>query len=65
MTSQQAPDPPHWKLPQLTTHELREYRRELETAIAFFDRQDPVPPARAQLQADLDAVVAEQGQRSA
>ncbi|MFI5069130.1 MAG: hypothetical protein ACHP9Z_34830 [Streptosporangiales bacterium] len=54
---------PHWKLPQLTTYELKDYRRELESAIAFFDRQDPVPPARDRLQASLDAVVAEQDAR--
>jgi hypothetical protein len=66
-TTGQAPDihhPPH-RLTQLTTFELRDYRRELETAIAFFDRQDPVPPARARLQASLDAVAAEQDARSA
>ena len=28
----------------LTTFELRDYRRHLEAAIAFFDQQDPVPP---------------------
>lgn len=43
----QAPDPdvpdPAQRLSALTTFELRDYRRELETAIAFFDRQDPVP----------------------
>jgi hypothetical protein len=33
----------------LTTYELRDYRRELEQATAFFDRQDPVPPARDRL----------------
>jgi hypothetical protein len=62
----QAPDVhhPHWKLTQLTTFELRNYRRELESAIAFFDRQDPIPPARDRLQASLDAVVAEQDSRS-
>jgi hypothetical protein len=40
-----------------------DYRRELESAIAFFDRQDPVPPARRRLQARLDAVLAEQDNR--
>jgi hypothetical protein len=48
----------------MTTFELREYRRQLERAIAFFDRQDPVPPARARLQAKLDAVLAEQDDRA-
>jgi hypothetical protein len=47
----------------LTTFELRDYRRQLEAAIAFFDQQDPVPPARADLQAALDKVIAEQDDR--
>jgi hypothetical protein len=55
--------PPH-PLPALTTYELRDYRRQLESAIAFFDRQNPVPPARDRLQARLDAVVAEQEERA-
>ncbi len=56
-------DPPTHPLHALTTYELRDYRRELETAIAFFDGQSPVPPARARLQARLDDVVAEQDDR--
>jgi hypothetical protein len=48
---------------QMTTYELRDYRRQLEGAITFFDKQDPVPPARDQLQAKLDAVLAEQESR--
>ena len=55
---------PKYRLTQLTTYELRDYRRELEQAIAFFDRQDAVPPARDQLQARLDAVLAEQDERA-
>ena len=47
----------------LTTFELRDYRRQLEAAIAFFDQQDPVPPARTDLQAALDEVIAEQDDR--
>jgi hypothetical protein len=47
----------------LTTYELRDYRRELEKAIAFFGRQESVPSARAALQARLDAVIAEQDDR--
>jgi len=27
----------------MTTYELRDYRRELERAIAFFDTKNPVP----------------------
>jgi hypothetical protein len=44
----------------LTTYELTYYRRRLENAIAFLDKQDPVPPIRADLQAALDGVTAEQ-----
>jgi hypothetical protein len=47
----------------MTTYELRDYRRDLEKAIAFFGRQDPVPPARDRLQAALDGVIAEQDDR--
>jgi hypothetical protein len=57
-------DPPKHPLPELTTFELRDYRRELEQAIAFFDRQDPVPPARDRLQTTLDSVLAEQDARA-
>jgi hypothetical protein len=45
----------------LTIFELRDYRRHLEAAIAFFDQQDPVPPARATLRAALDKVIAGAG----
>ena len=47
----------------LTTYELRDYRRQLENAIAFFDRKDPVPSARGGLQARLAEVIAEQEDR--
>jgi len=47
----------------MTTYELRDYRRDLETAIAFFDRQPPVPPDRDRLQVTLDDVIAEQDDR--
>jgi hypothetical protein len=57
-------DQPKHQLHALTTYELRDYRRELESAIAFFDRQDPVPPARHALQARLDEVLAEQESRA-
>jgi hypothetical protein len=60
VTVQQPKHPLH----ALATFELREYRRQLESAIAFFDRQDPVPPARDQLQARLDEVLAEQDERA-
>jgi hypothetical protein len=58
-----AVEPPKHPLHALTTFELRDYRRDLETAIVFFDRQDPVPPARRWLQARLDDVLAEQDER--
>jgi len=57
-------DPPKHPLHALTTFELRDYRRELERAIAFFNRQALVPPARARLQARLDDVAAEQDERA-
>lgn len=57
-------DQPKHPLHQLTTFELKEYRRQLESAIAFFDRQEPVPPARGRLQAKLDTVLAEQDERT-
>jgi len=62
----QAPtvDPPKHPLHALTTYELRDFRRDLERAIAFFDRQDPVPPARDRLQDRLDQVLAEQDERA-
>jgi hypothetical protein len=58
-----AVEKPKHKLAELTTYELRDYRRELEKAIAFFDAQRPVPPARGALQARLDSVIGEQGDR--
>jgi hypothetical protein len=64
-TSQQVPsvNQPEHPLPAMTTYELRDYRRDLEIAIAFFGRQAPVPPARDRLQATLDDVIAEQDDR--
>jgi hypothetical protein len=55
--------PPKHAMHALTTYELRDYRRQLESAIAFFDTKDPVPPARGTLQARLDEVLAEQEDR--
>jgi hypothetical protein len=55
---------PKHPLHAMTTYELRDYRRDLERAIAFFDRQTPVPPARDRLQAKLDDVIAEQDDRT-
>ncbi len=39
-------------------------RRQLESAIASYDRLDPVPQARGDLQARLDDVIAEQDDRT-
>jgi hypothetical protein len=64
MTAETAIAEPKHPLGALTTYELRDYRRQLEGAIAFFDRQDPVPPARHRLQASLAAVLAEQAERA-
>jgi hypothetical protein len=65
MTAESATvEPPKHPLPAMTTFELRDYRRQLERAITFFDKQDPVPPARDQLQTRLDAVLAEQESRT-
>jgi hypothetical protein len=50
--------PPEHPLPALTTFELRDYRRDLEQALATLG-----PPARDQLQARLDEVLAEQNDR--
>jgi hypothetical protein len=66
IASQQTPGvhQPEHPLHALTTFELRDFRRELEQAIASFDRQDPVPPARDRLQSSLDDVLAEQDERA-
>ena len=49
----------------LTLAELRDHEKETEGAIAFFDRQDPVPPAGADMQATLEDVRAEIASRQA
>lgn len=65
MTAESATvDQPKHPLSQLTTYELRDYRRQLESAIAFFDRQDPVPPVRSRLAKSLAGVVAEEDDRA-
>ena len=63
--SDQTPsvDQPKHPLHAMTTYELRDYRCDLERTIAFFDKQDPVPPVRANLQAALDRVITEQDDR--
>jgi hypothetical protein len=57
-------DPPKHPLPAMTTYELRDYRRQLEQALSFFDRQDPASSTRLRLQAALDSVLAEQDERA-
>ena len=57
-------DTPKHPLHALTTYELAYYRRRRENALAFLDKQDPVPPIRADLQAALDRVIAEQDDRA-
>ena len=64
-----ANDPATFALPKhplyaLTTSELSDHRRRLENAIAYYDRMDPVPQARGDLQARLDDVIAEQDDRT-
>jgi hypothetical protein len=58
-----AVDQPEHPIYALTTYELRDLRRELESAVAYFDKQDPVPPVRGELQARLDEVLAERESR--
>ena len=66
VTSAQPPevDTPKHPLHALTTYELAYYRRRLENALAFLDKQDPIPAIRADLQAALDKVIAEQDDRA-
>jgi hypothetical protein len=55
---------PKHPLYALTTSELSGHRRQLENVIACYDRMDPVPQARGDLQARLDDVIAEQDDRT-
>ena len=57
-------DTPKHPLHALTTYELTYYRRRLENALAFLDKQDPIPAIRADLQAALDKVIGEQDDRA-
>ncbi len=65
VAAQQTPavEEPKHPLYALTTYELRDYRRDLERAIAFLAAKDPVPSVRGVLQARLDDVLAEQDDR--
>lgn len=55
---------PEHPLHALTTYELTYYRRRLENALAFLDKQDPVPTIRADLHTALDGVITEQQDRT-
>jgi hypothetical protein len=58
-----ADEPKHPFHALTTTYELRDYRRQLESAIAFSSQQTSVPATRDDLQTKLDAVIAEQESR--
>jgi hypothetical protein len=60
----QTPEQPGHPLYALTTYELAAYRRDLEGAITSLGTQDPIPPAQADLQARLIAVLGEQDDRA-
>jgi len=47
----------------MTTYELRDYRRQLEMAIEYFDTKNPLPSVVSDLQTRLDEALAEQGDR--
>jgi hypothetical protein len=57
-------EPPDQPLHALTTFELRDYRRRLDTAIALVSTQDPAAPVLAGLHARLRDVLAEQDDRA-
>lgn len=54
------PQPPPHPMAQLTTYELRDYRRQLERAVKTLPEH---VPARAMLQQRLAEVIAEQDSR--
>jgi hypothetical protein len=55
---------PKHPLHALTTFELRDYRRQLESALALLDGKHPLPETWAGLRAELDGVLAEQEDRT-
>ncbi len=57
-------EPPEHPLHALTTYELTYYRRRLENALAFLDKQDPVLAIRTDLQTALNGVITEQQDRA-
>jgi hypothetical protein len=58
-----AVDQPKHPLHALTTFELRDYRKQLESAIASCNMTGPASPARTQLQTWLDEALAEEQDR--
>jgi hypothetical protein len=63
-TAPDAVDQPQHPLHALATFELRRYRQQLENALAVFGANDRLPTAGGDLQARLDAVLAEQEERA-
>jgi hypothetical protein len=63
MPAETAIAEPKHPLHAMTTYELRDYRRQLQSAIASVGQQDPVPAVLSDLQAAFDAVIAEQESR--
>jgi hypothetical protein len=57
-------DQPKHPLHALTTFELRDLRRELERAVAYYDRNHPAAPVLADLRQRLGDVHAEQDDRA-
>lgn len=66
VTSGQAPavDQPQHSLSALTTFELKDYQRQLERAIAYYDRNHPAAPVLADLRSRLGDVQSEQDDRA-
>jgi hypothetical protein len=55
---------PEYPLHALTTYELRDYRRQLEHAIGYYQDSHPAAPALGGLRQSLDEVTAEQESRA-
>jgi len=66
VTSGQPPavDQPDHALHALTTFELKDYRRQLEHAIGYYDKNHPAAPVLADLRSRLGDVQAEQDDRA-
>lgn len=55
---------PQHPLHALTTYELRDYRRQLEHAVGYYDKNHPAAPSLASLRQTLADVLAEQDDRT-